>query len=206
MTPDSPTMQRLLPISPGRRQNLIHDAIALAAGGCTQLILREPHRSRWELEQSLEELTQHLPGLILHATNINAWRFAEIHSTGLHLPSHLDPAKWRKRFAGRLGISCHTLEEIQKAEAAHLDYVLISPIFSPISKPDSREMIGPEKATEFQDQCRIKVFGLGGIHASNTLACRHLYGVASMGYLFGKQTNRKRLTSRSAKLLSLLND
>ena len=130
MSPEAtPPLQRVLPISPGRHQGLIEDAAALARGGCTQMILREPHRDRWSLEQALPALKTILPGLILHATNVNAWRFAEIHKTGLHLPSHLDPTLWRSRFEGTLGISCHSIEELQKAEAAGLDYALLSPVF-----------------------------------------------------------------------------
>ena len=196
----------MLPISPGRRQGLIEDAKALARGGCFQLILREPHRSRWDLAQALPVLKDLLPGLILHATNVNAWRFAEVHSTGLHLPSHLDPKLWRSRFKGRLGISCHSEDDLQKAEAAGLDYALLSPIFDPVSKPATHPALGPKDASELQRNCAIPIFGLGGIRTSNAGYCQDLYGVASLGYLFGTKTDRRRLSTRVARLLQALPD
>ncbi|MEC7239692.1 MAG: thiamine phosphate synthase [Myxococcota bacterium] len=205
MSPEStPPLQRVLPISPGRRQGLIRDAEALAAGGCTQLVLREPQRSRWDLQQALPSIKSILPGLILHATNVNAWRFAELHDTGLHLPSHLDPKLWRTRFQGRLGISCHSIEDIQNAESAGLDYVLLSPVFDPVSKEATHPAIGPNRASEIQRKSAIPIFGLGGISASNAPYCRDLFGVASLGYLFGSRTNRRRLSTRVTRLLEVM--
>ena len=58
---ESIPLQRVLPISPGRRQGLVRDAEALAEGGCTQLILREPHRTRWDIEQVLPSIKSILP-------------------------------------------------------------------------------------------------------------------------------------------------
>lgn len=168
------------------------------------MILREPHRDRWSLEQALPALKTILPGLILHATNVNAWRFAEIHKTGLHLPSHLDPTLWRSRFEGPLGISCHSIEEIQKAEAAGLDYALLSPVFDPISKAATHPALGAKQACQIQLQSSIPIFGLGGIHASNAKICSDLYGVASLGYLFGDRTDRRRLSARVARLLRIM--
>ncbi len=199
------SLQRLLPISPGRRQNLVDDAKALAAAGCTQMILREPQRSRWDIEQCLPSLKKLLPGLILHATNVNAWRFAEIHQTGLHLPSHVDPALWRGRFPGRLGISCHSEEEVAAADAAGLDYALISPIFAPISKrEDTRPPLGPKRAQAMQTACSIPLFGLGGMHPEHLDDCTGLFGGASLGYLFGERTRRSRMTARARGFLDAL--
>ena len=140
--------------------------------------------------------------MILHATNINAWRFAELYNTGLHLPSHLDPKLWRSRFSGRLGISCHSEEELASAEAAGLDYALISPVFDPVSKASTHPALGPEEASRMQKNCSIPVFGLGGIRPANAKTCGDLYGVASLGYLFGQRTDRKRLSARVARLLA----
>jgi len=196
-------MQRLLPISPNSHRDLIRDAQALADGGCSQMILREPDRSRWQLEEALPELRQILPGLILHATNVNAWRFAELHKTGLHLPSHVDPKLWRGRFDGLLGMSCHSEEDLQSAADAGLDYALLSPIYSPLSKKDSRRILGPVAAAKIQAGADLPIFGLGGINFRRAPSCLGLYGVASMGYLFGNRTNRPQLSSRAKALLSV---
>jgi thiamine monophosphate synthase len=168
------------------------------------MILREPNRSRWEVEQLLVALKKILPDLILHASNVNGWRFAEIHNTGLHLPSHVDPKLWRGRFSGRLGISCHREEEVLAAAASGLDYVLLSPIFSPISKEDDRPTLGPEEAGRIQALCDIPVFGLGGICQRNARQCKGLHGIASMGYLFGTRTDRKRLSARTKRLFAIV--
>jgi thiamine-phosphate pyrophosphorylase len=197
-------MQRLLPISPNSRRGLVADAKAIAAGGCIQMILREPSRSRWAVEQVLPALKKHLPDLILHASNVNGWRFAEIHQTGLHIPSTADPQLWRSRFQGRLGQSCHNLTEVLAAAENGLDYVLLSPVFSPVSKADNRQTLGPEEAGRIQELVKLPVFALGGIQLKNTDACKRCFGVASMGYLFGTRTDRKRLSRRTKAILGTL--
>ena len=168
------------------------------------MILREPHRTRWEIEEQLPALKTLLPGLILHATNVNAWRFAELYDTGLHLPSHVDPKSWRDRFAGLLGISCHGLEEVMAAEKAGLDYAVLSPIFSPLSKTDSRPPIGPQQAAGIQKATCLPIFGLGGMHPKKVATCRDLFGVASLGHLFGTRTNRTRQKARAKAFLDRL--
>ena len=193
-----------MPISPGRTQNLVDDAAALRDAGCHQLILREPHRTRWEIENQLPALKELLPGLILHAKNINAWRFAEIYKTGLHLPSHVDPKLWRDRFSGLLGISCHNLEEVVAAQNAGLDYALLSPIFPPHSKVDPRTPLGPERAASIQTATSLPLFGLGGMHPKKVAQCRGLFGVASLGHLFGTRTNRSRQKARTKSFLDQL--
>jgi thiamine monophosphate synthase len=197
-------MQRLLPISPNTRRGLVADAQAIAEGGCDQMILREPDRSRWAIEQILPALKKHLPGLILHVSNVNAWRFAEIHQTGLHLPSHADPKLWRSRFTGRMGQSCHNQDEVLAAAQHGLDYVLLSPVFSPLSKHDDRLPMGPDEAGRIQGLVSLPVFALGGIQTRNAPECDNCYGVASMGYLFGERTNRKRLSQRTKVILGIL--
>jgi len=198
-------MQRLLPISPDRPTDLIKDAKALSAAGCRQLLVREPHRTRWQLDQDIPRLKELLPDLILHATNINAWRFAEIHQTGLHLPSHLDPKLWRGRFSGRLGMSCHSAEEVKKATLAGLDYVLLSPIFKPVSKEnDPRIPLEPDLCGKLQKEHAIRIFGLGGVTRETIRQCPEIFGVASLGYLFGARTDRRRLQKRTSILLNLI--
>jgi len=197
-------MQRLLPISPNTRRGLVADAQAIAEGGCDQMILREPDRSRWAIEQILPALKKHLPGLILHVSNVNAWRFAEIHQTGLHLPSHADPKLGRSRFTGRMGQSCHNQDEVLAAAQHGLDYVFLSPVFSPLSKHDDRLPMGPDEAGRIQGLVSLPVFALGGIQTRNAPECDNCYGVASMGYLFGERTNRKRLSQRTKVILGIL--
>jgi thiamine-phosphate pyrophosphorylase len=199
-------MQRLLPISPNTRRGLIGDAKAIATGGCSQMILREPGRTRWEIEQVLPELKKLLPGLILHVNNVNAWRFAEIHQTGLHLPSHADPRLWRSRFDGLLGMSCHQEAQVLAAQQNNLDYVLLSPVFSPLSKVDDRTPLGPTEAARVQSLVSIPVFALGGIQARNAKQCKGCFGGASMGYLFGNRTNRKQLYKRTKSLLNIFDN
>ena len=199
-------MQRLLPITPNTRRGLIGDAKAISTGGGTQMILREPGRTRWEIEQVLPELKKLLPGLILHVSNVNAWRFAEIHQTGLHLPSHADPKLWRSRFKGLLGMSCHQETEVLAAQQNNLDYVLLSPVFSPISKADDRKPLGPTEAARIQSLVSIPVFALGGIQARNAKQCSGCFGGASMGYLFGNRTNRRQLHKRTASLLNIFDN
>ncbi|MCS7086721.1 MAG: thiamine phosphate synthase [Bacteroidia bacterium] len=68
------------------------------------------------------------------------------------------------------GRSCHTLHEVQAAQATGYDYVFFSPVFATRSHPDA-----PAHGTQvLQSVCRtcvIPVFALGGIDRSNEMLC-----------------------------------
>jgi thiamine-phosphate pyrophosphorylase len=126
-------------------------------------------------------------GVILHAKHEDAHRLAQAGGWGLHLPSGADLTAARAAIDGQLGISCHCSGDIANAAAAGADYVTISPVFQPISKPDdTRTPLGIDRLIDTIRDCAIPVFALGGITPENAALCRAAgaHGVATSGGLF----------------------
>ncbi len=157
-------MRRILPISPGRGQ--LRDW--LSAVGRPALIREQ------------------VPVAHLAAGHIVHLRCpdAPVAGCGLHLPSGEDIGAWRAH-EGLLGVSTHSLEEALSAEDAGADYVLLSPVFRPTSKPeDDRPTLGLEGLEAAQRRLGIPVFALGGITPANAEAVLAVtFGVAVLGFL-----------------------
>jgi len=92
---------------------------------------------------------------------------------GLHLPSHgLPVAEVRRRFPEMLvGASCHTVEEIRRAEEGGADLVVFGPVFETASKRDYGPPVGVEKLEHAAQAAKIPVLALGGITLENAGGC-----------------------------------
>jgi len=66
-------------------------------------------------------------------------------------------------------VACHTADEVRSAEGA--DYVLVSPVFRPISKADARSVLGVAGLERIARETGIPVLALGGITGENAGAC-----------------------------------
>lgn len=184
-------MQRLLPVSPGTHgqgAELEWLAEGLARAGCRQLLLRERHFEERQVVQLASRLAVRLPELILHDSMPRARHVARVTGWGLHLPGGSDVAAVRADFPHRLGISCHSVDEVLAAERAGADYVLLSPIWRPTSKPtDRRPCLGTAGLRDATSRARLPIFALGGLR-DDRIADAHragAYGVAVLGGLFG---------------------
>jgi thiamine-phosphate pyrophosphorylase len=99
----------------------------------------------------------------------------EEHADGAHLASDQDLtlALSLVRELGTpafiLGKSVHSLEGAREAEEQGADYVLLAPVFDPISKPRYRGALGLEVLRETASVLSIPVFALGGITDGNGL-------------------------------------
>jgi thiamine-phosphate pyrophosphorylase len=95
-------------------------------------------------------------------------------AAGVHLPSDSPkPRRWRT-VAGRdfkIGVSCHSRDEVVSAEQDGADYVVFGPVFPPISKSSDLAPRGLEGLAEAARAVRIPVFALGGITAANAELC-----------------------------------
>ena len=82
-----------------------------------------------------------------------------------------------------VGYSAHCPEEAFVASVAGADYVFLSPIFPPNSKPADRPPLGVEVLEQACSTLQCPVYALGGVSAQNAAACRHAgaKGVAMIG-------------------------
>jgi len=66
-------------------------------------------------------------------------------------------------------VSCHRIEDAEKATGA--SFVLLAPIFKPLSKMDSRPALGTAAIAEFTRRSSTPVLALGGIDRENAGEC-----------------------------------
>lgn len=95
-------------------------------------------------------------------------------SHGLHLPAgSLSPREIRRITpAGFLiGASCHTTEEVHRAEEEGADFAVYGPVFPPLSKASERPPAGLGGLAEACRGVSIPVLALGGITWDNADSC-----------------------------------
>lgn len=93
---------------------------------------------------------------------------------GVHLPGgRIAPAELRPILPERfvVGVSCHTREELFRAQEEDADYAFISPVASPLSKQDTRVPLGMEGLRAAVAGLQIPSFALGGITPETIAAC-----------------------------------
>jgi thiamine-phosphate pyrophosphorylase len=95
-------------------------------------------------------------------------------AAGVHLGTQSIPAAAVRRIAPAgflVGVSCHSLEEAQAAEAASADYILLGPIFETPAKVQYGPPLGLEKLREVAAKLRIPILALGGITVDRVKSC-----------------------------------
>jgi len=95
-------------------------------------------------------------------------------ASGVHLPGgSMNP--WRiRRIAPPdflIGVSCHSVAEVEEAERNGADYVIFSPVFAPLSKAFDGTAWGIEGLRRAVQAARIPVLALGGITSRNASEC-----------------------------------
>lgn len=122
-------------------------------------------------------------------------------ASGVHLPSNSpSPHLWRRiappEFS--IGVSCHSVEEVQQADHEGADYVLFGPVFVPLSKPLEGRIAGVDELGRAATAVRIPVLALGGITHENAHACLEA-GAAGIAGISLYQTARSTELTAKAK-------
>lgn len=199
----------LLAISPGDHgveRDLRFVARGLKGLDAVALLIREPHLDERELVRLVTDLGPLFPGALwVHARNTCGEDVARWGEHGLHLDSRADVKEVRARFDGPLGVSVHGLPAARRAKSAGADQLLLSPLFTPLSKPgDTRPTLGVERAADVQRKVKLPVFGLGGITPERARQCRDggLAGVATIGALFPDDALPEEVRAAASALLA----
>ncbi|MBI4445535.1 MAG: thiamine phosphate synthase [Acidobacteria bacterium] len=160
-----------------------------------------PELNRYAIEMGAE-LARHTGKLFL--VNSLAQAALEAGCSGVHLKSNqqISPVLGMREKCGRdsdflVGKSAHTVKEAVEAERDGADYVLLGPIFDPLSKQKQSEPLGLSALREAAQMLYIPVFALGGVeeHTLADLNRTNAMGFAGITWLrreveklLGKQT------------------
>jgi thiamine-phosphate pyrophosphorylase len=110
---------------------------------------------------------------------------------GAHLTSEqsVEEAFRTRHAVGRtdflIGKSVHSLEAAQQAQAEGVDYLLLSPVFAPLSKDDDRPPLGIDGLRRIVSKLNVRVFALGGVDRSNAseILGAGVAGIAGISWL-----------------------
>jgi thiamine-phosphate pyrophosphorylase len=95
-------------------------------------------------------------------------------AVGVHLPSDSFPPTQLRPAAPdgfRIGVSCHALDEVRRAEQEGADFVVLGPVFDTPSKHSHGPPLGLEPLSRACEAVGIPVLALGGITVTNAADC-----------------------------------
>ena len=142
------------------------------AAGIEWIQIREKDRSVRALFQLVEAALK-LPNP--HSSKILVNSRADVAlaagASGVHLPSGSPPARFWRRPGFLVGVSCHSVDDVRKAETDGADYVVFGPVFPPLSKSTGLEPKGLDGLARAAAAVKIPVLALGGVTRENSGAC-----------------------------------
>jgi thiamine-phosphate pyrophosphorylase len=104
-------------------------------------------------------------------------------AAGVHLRSHsVRPMEVKRLAPLLLSVACHEMDDIERNIGA--DFLIVAPIFHPISKVDTRPPLGLDFLTQFTAESPVPVLALGGITEQNAPLCvaAGAAGIAGIGF------------------------
>jgi len=159
--------------SAGGVQALLERIEANARAGVEWIQIREKDLEGRALAELVLEALRRAPGALI-LVNSRADVALACGAGGLHLPAGSPPPSAFRPICPpgfRIGVSCHSEEELVLAEREGADYALFSPVFRPLSKEDARPPHGLEGLRRACSRVRIPLLALGGITAENAPLC-----------------------------------
>lgn len=169
-----------------RERAWIEHAAAWIAEGVELLQIREPEltpRQLADLTRRVLRIPNPRGTRILVNDRADVAIACEAHGVHLKDGSVLPEVFARPGFL--VSIACHRVEEL--AEMRGADFVLLAPIFQPLSKKEARPALGIPAIAESVRRSTIPVLALGGITAANARLCVEAgaAGIAGISYFSG---------------------
>ncbi|MBI3359210.1 MAG: thiamine phosphate synthase [Nitrospirae bacterium] len=93
-----------------------------------------------------------------------------IDADGVHLPSTGLPVTVVRKMLGPkkgIGVSCHMLEDVLRAESFGADFALLGPIYDTLSKRQYGKPLGIDYLKEVRQATTIPLFAVGGVRKDN---------------------------------------
>lgn len=146
-------------------------------GGATMIQLRDKHqttRAMIETAKLLLAMAQqfHVPLIINDRVDVAL----AVNADGVHLGDDDMPIESARQLLGPdtiIGLSAHTIEEAQSAEARGADYLGVGTVFPTGTKTNIKGIIGSEGLKQICSSVAIPCVAIGGINESNAAALKN---------------------------------
>jgi thiamine-phosphate pyrophosphorylase len=154
---------------------LVEHVAALIAAGVDAVQVREKDLPARELETLVRELSAlSRPGGTAILVNSQVDVALAAGADGVHLASDAGSARDARRRCPPgflIGVSCHSIVEVVRAQDGGADFVVFGPVFETPSKRRFGPPIGLDRLSEACRAVSLPVLALGGITMGNASAC-----------------------------------
>jgi thiamine-phosphate pyrophosphorylase len=127
------------------------------------------------LARDMRELTARFGAALLINDRVDL--ALAVGADGVHLRATSLPVQVVRRLVGPerlIGLSTHSVSDVERAEADGADFVLLGPVYETPSKREYGPPIGPAPIEAATARCRIPVLGIGGVSAERMAELRRV--------------------------------